>query len=393
MRAPTRLVVTWGLTAFAVALGDGPGEGRADDIAFSIPFASVTLGAGVHQVDFALPAPVSLADASGVLVDALSRTYRLDGTPNGIGTPYLHGEHVASVQFLAGAVPVGPEVEFWRIVSDGPPVACTMRNRAMAFGDFGPPGATLPAATAVRLNVSNLYFAQGYAVVEMTTELAPMLADSLTIRLARGPWNGPNPHATRIVSELAPTSAVAGTATPWQVFAIDPPVAARNLAWIAHGPIPLSGAIATAGSRIESELVLCDGTVLRLDTVSAPPPIGPPVVNGLHANDASFAVPPELRLALDGLEVVSWRWRGVVGGAGAITWTPPAELTLVFARAAPDGGTNGDLDRDGVVDAADVARLLRSWGPCDVCEACAADLNDDGIVDFDDLLLILSWWT
>ncbi len=50
-----------------------------------------------------------------------------------------------------------------------------------------------------------------------------------------------------------------------------------------------------------------------------------------------------------------------------------------------------DLNGDAVVDAADLALLLGSWGPCPA--ACPADLNGDGGVDAADLAMLLGNWT
>ncbi len=54
--------------------------------------------------------------------------------------------------------------------------------------------------------------------------------------------------------------------------------------------------------------------------------------------------------------------------------------------------TPGDLDCNGGVGAADLLALLVSWGPCDDCEDCAADLNGDCIVGVSDLLILLANW-
>ena len=54
--------------------------------------------------------------------------------------------------------------------------------------------------------------------------------------------------------------------------------------------------------------------------------------------------------------------------------------------------TPGDLDCNGSVGGADLLALLVSWGPCDDCRACAADLNGDCIVGVSDLLILLGNW-
>jgi hypothetical protein len=50
----------------------------------------------------------------------------------------------------------------------------------------------------------------------------------------------------------------------------------------------------------------------------------------------------------------------------------------------------GDVDGDGVVDTNDLVMLLAAWGPC---AGCPEDLDGDGVVDTADLLLVLSSWT
>jgi hypothetical protein len=47
----------------------------------------------------------------------------------------------------------------------------------------------------------------------------------------------------------------------------------------------------------------------------------------------------------------------------------------------------GDLDRDGDVDAADLALLLSAWGES------AGDINGDGTTDAADLSILLGAWT
>ena len=51
-----------------------------------------------------------------------------------------------------------------------------------------------------------------------------------------------------------------------------------------------------------------------------------------------------------------------------------------------------DVDGDGDVDAADLAILLGSWGPCPPEDDCPADLNRDGVVDAFDLAFLLGSW-
>ena len=50
----------------------------------------------------------------------------------------------------------------------------------------------------------------------------------------------------------------------------------------------------------------------------------------------------------------------------------------------------GDINDDGVVDAADLGLLIGSWGACS--GSCDADLNDNGVVDAADLGFLIGAW-
>ena len=49
----------------------------------------------------------------------------------------------------------------------------------------------------------------------------------------------------------------------------------------------------------------------------------------------------------------------------------------------------GDFNSDGVVDVNDLLVLIAAWG---LCDACPEDINADGIVDVNDLLLVIAAW-
>ncbi len=75
--------------------------------------------------------------------------------------------------------------------------------------------------------------------------------------------------------------------------------------------------------------------------------------------------------------------------AGDLSWALDIDATSVMLRVV-EPPAPGDLDGDGVVDAADLSGLLAGWGVCD--GACPADLNNDGVVDAGDLSVLLANW-
>jgi subtilisin family serine protease len=65
-----------------------------------------------------------------------------------------------------------------------------------------------------------------------------------------------------------------------------------------------------------------------------------------------------------------------------------ASLALIPPAFSPE-----DLNRDGAVDAQDLALLLGSWGPCADCDGgCPADLDGDCAVGAADLARVLDAW-
>jgi hypothetical protein len=64
--------------------------------------------------------------------------------------------------------------------------------------------------------------------------------------------------------------------------------------------------------------------------------------------------------------------------------------TVEFRSIFHDGnGTSGDLNGDGIIDGEDIGILLSQWGPCPVKGSCDADFNDDGFVNGADLGFLL----
>jgi len=70
-------------------------------------------------------------------------------------------------------------------------------------------------------------------------------------------------------------------------------------------------------------------------------------------------------------------------GKAALVTMDSAKLSL-GSPCAP-----ADLNCDGIVNGADLAIVLGSWGPC---VGCIADINDDGVVNGADLAVVLGSW-
>jgi len=85
-------------------------------------------------------------------------------------------------------------------------------------------------------------------------------------------------------------------------------------------------------------------------------------------------------------------WTSAISGpANPSAWSYPQRRGLEISLADPLGvilrSALGDLNLDGMIDAADVSALYRQWG-----RAGVADLNRDGHVDGVDLSLLFANW-
>ncbi len=70
-----------------------------------------------------------------------------------------------------------------------------------------------------------------------------------------------------------------------------------------------------------------------------------------------------------------------------LTHEPGIFVAIQFDEPTPQPG---DLNGDGLVNAADLALLLAAWGPA--CPGCPEDLNNDGWVNAGDLAILLANW-
>lgn len=78
---------------------------------------------------------------------------------------------------------------------------------------------------------------------------------------------------------------------------------------------------------------------------------------------------------------------------GALSGTLIVAVALTVSPAEDPPGPPGDLDGNGVVNFNDLLELLSAWGPCPPRpEPCPADLDGNGTVDFSDVLILLGNW-
>ncbi|MDQ8154923.1 MAG: S8 family serine peptidase [Gemmatimonadota bacterium] len=108
----------------------------------------------------------------------------------------------------------------------------------------------------------------------------------------------------------------------------------------------------------------------------------------------------DLALTQEAIDVMAARTVRSSSVAGVyVSWQPVATSGTVgfgYAMTATVGGGSsciGDLDGNGSVDGADIAKLLVGWGACPVAPpACIADLNGDAAVDGQDMAMLLAHW-
>jgi probable HAF family extracellular repeat protein len=69
----------------------------------------------------------------------------------------------------------------------------------------------------------------------------------------------------------------------------------------------------------------------------------------------------------------------------------PQQKTEAWAALLPDEPESAyDCTGDGLVNIDDLLMVISAWGPC--ASRCSADFDDDGAVDIDDLLLVINNW-
>jgi hypothetical protein len=134
---------------------------------------------------------------------------------------------------------------------------------------------------------------------------------------------------------------------------------------------------------VNGEVVLRKGDQIQLDDFKGDVFIG-------RANPAQAAFSGQSYLGEDGY---LYLFANLYDGADSDynsdpTFGAPSAFIRVPVPATTDP-CPGDLNDDGVVDGGDLLLLLSQWGKCPGCDG---DLNDDGTVDGGDLLILLSNW-
>jgi len=133
--------------------------------------------------------------------------------------------------------------------------------------------------------------------------------------------------------------------------------------------------------------------------------VGEIYVDGQHWSDAAFVIPAGATQAVVTLyfqtttrEMMEFlRDANVTDDKGQIAWdaylargmSPPVVMDSTTLSLDPTNGTPGDINGDGVVGVDDLLIMLSQWGSC---SGCSGDLDGNGEVGVDDLLLLLSYF-
>lgn len=129
-------------------------------------------------------------------------------------------------------------------------------------------------------------------------------------------------------------------------------------------------------------------------------PVGKARLRIIDAATSAVLWNSDVVLGLDAMDVMAARTVRSSSVAGVyVAWQPVATSGVVgfgYAMTATVGGGGsciGDLDGNGSVDGADIAKLLVGWGACSAAPlACIADLNGDAAVDGQDMSTLLVQW-
>ena len=89
--------------------------------------------------------------------------------------------------------------------------------------------------------------------------------------------------------------------------------------------------------------------------------------------------------------------RGDVDGDGQLGTGDLVELIIhnfYMPPGAPPCEDAADVNDDGLVNVDDLVAVITSWGDCPMePEACPEDINNDGVVDVNDLVWVVVFWS
>lgn len=114
--------------------------------------------------------------------------------------------------------------------------------------------------------------------------------------------------------------------------------------------------------------------------------VGCPSSSGTSIACDLGSCPTQLRAEVSFPVLAGQSFRIRVGGANG---AQGEGLLTISCGPPPVEFCPEDINEDGVVDVSDLLLLFSAWG---VCPGCAADINDDGVVDVSDLLALFAAW-
>jgi hypothetical protein len=160
---------------------------------------------------------------------------------------------------------------------------------------------------------------------------------------------------------------------------------------IGFAPLSIAPIDIDADGDVDIAVIATNGTgervvrVLRNDTNG-----GSQLTLVLAADQPSNGI-PKLVLAgdVDGDETEDLV---VVDGPAGGGVASGAAVPAVAVRLQAQEGIAGDVNGDGAVDGSDLAIMLGSWGSCQACPSCPADLDGNCVVDAADLAVLLGSW-
>ncbi len=143
--------------------------------------------------------------------------------------------------------------------------------------------------------------------------------------------------------------------------------------------------------------VLAGAVTTGTITLDGPAPETGLVVNLIrNANSAPVAAPATLAFApgqISKMFQVKTTAAQVAGDVTLLVGPASSAGATAFGSFVIESARIGDLNGDGVVNGADLASLLGSWGPCPPAPTpCPADFNGDGVVNARDQAYLLGSW-